>query len=54
MSLIRSPGDLNEIGVAKPFAIIENRNDFRANPEQYYRLQLSRRVAGDLGELLEH
>jgi hypothetical protein len=31
-----SSGDLDEIGVAKPLAVIENGNDFRRNAEQGY------------------
>ena len=47
-------GDLDEIGVTKPLAVVENGNDLRRNPEQDYLVQLSRRVRRDLGKLLEH
>src|SRR5271155_907378 len=47
-------GDLDEIAVAKPLAVVENRNNLRRNPEQGYLLQLSRRVRRDLRKLLEH
>src|SRR6516164_11488653 len=51
---IPSSDDLDEIGVAKPLAVVEKRNDFWRDPEQHCPLQLSRRVRRDLGKLLKH
>jgi hypothetical protein len=51
---IRSTADFDQIGVPEALAIVENRDDFRRNPEQYDLFQLSRRLACDLRELLEH
>src|SRR5690242_12258517 len=51
---IRLTGDLDEIAVAKPLAVVENRNNLRRNPEQCYLLQRSRRVRRDLRKLPEH
>ena len=45
---------LDEIGVAKPLAVIENGDDFWRNPEQFYFLHLSWRVRRDLRKFLEH
>jgi len=47
---IPSSDDVDEIGVAKPLAVVEKRNDFWRNPEQHYPSS-SRR---DLGKLLKH
>src|ERR1700739_4737304 len=47
-------GDLDEIAVAKPLAVVENRNKLRRNPEQGYLLQRRRRVRRDLRKLPEH
>ena len=51
---IGSTDHVHEIGMAKPFAIVEKGDDLGGNPKQHYVFQLSRRVACDLREFLEH
>ena len=46
--------EFDEIGVAKPLAVIENGDDLGSHAEQHDIFQLSRCVARDLRELLEH
>ena len=46
--------EFDEIGMAKPFAVVENRDHLGGHPKQHYVFQLSRRVACDLREFLEH
>src|SRR6516164_8617541 len=46
--------EFDEIAVAKPLAVVENRDDLGVYPKQHDIFQLCRRVACDLREPLEH
>src|SRR5215471_13133907 len=46
--------ELDEVGVPKPFAIIEKRNDLGADPDQEETFFPGQCVSQDLGKLPEH
>jgi hypothetical protein len=49
-----APSEFDEVGVPKPFAIIENGNDLGGDPDQEETFLSGQCVSQDLGKLPEH
>src|SRR5271165_5699319 len=47
-------GDLDKVGVAEPFAVVEKGDDLRRNSEQHQFAHFHWRIARDLGKFPEH
>ena len=54
LTICEAPSELDEVGVTKPFAIIEKRNDFGDHPDQEETFFPGQCVSQDLGKLPEH